>query len=86
MSLNLGKPQPTFMDILDLVLLTPCDLGSVSGVREFISNHAIVCCRLDLYSHFSSMSNSFTFQMHHEVKIAKFRSKLSNCSFVQCPS
>ena len=72
--------------ILDIIL-TPNNLNCVSHVKvgEFISNHALIKCKVDFSSWPVTKSRLCSSWGNYKISMPSFRHDLRNCSFVKSP-
>ena len=73
--------------ILDLIL-SPSDQDMCMHVDicEFISDHAVIKCAIDVASSPATCQTRISYRRYHRINMSDFRSDLKEMPFVKCPA
>ena len=70
---------------LDLILTSDSSLVSNVVVSDYISDHAMIKCKIKTPTTANSQANRVTYRRYHKINMDTLLNDLSNCSFVACP-
>ena len=69
---------------LNLILTSDSSLVSNVVVSDYISDHAMIKCQVEIPTTAKSQANGVTYRRYHKINMDTLRNDLSNCSFVAC--
>ena len=84
---SVNKTTHLHSHILDLIL-SPSDQDMCMHVDvcEFISDHAVIKCVIDIPSSLVNCQTRISYRRYHRINISNFRSDLKDMAFVKCPA